>query len=191
MLLVIYSIFGCSAKLNLWKSNCTVQLSCASGSLRMGKETIHLVVFYIQQAQWIGVVDTFENNITAVTGTGEKHKKCRHWRLPEVKCMYHIHKLHPQMCNKYKKQSENVKSLDTNVRILTATATWIYNRNMGKKRDREEELLLLIKELKQYDGRFQMYFRIFVGQFKTLQQMLAPHLKRQSSKYPNNPTDQQ
>lgn len=43
----------------------------------------------------------------------------------------------------------------------------------------EEKLHLFIEELKR--GRFQIHFRMSVGQFEAFSQMLAPHATRQSS----------
>lgn len=56
-----------------------------------------------------------------------------HWRLPKVKYMYHIYKLHSKMCNKYKKQYEDVKTLDANVCNKTLNSDCNINRNMRKK----------------------------------------------------------
>lgn len=47
----------------------------------------------------------------------------------------------------------------------------------------------VIEELKLVHGRFRVYFRLSVGQFKACLQILAPHLRRQSSNHLTSPTD--
>lgn len=64
---------------------------------------------------------------------------------------------------------------------------WLNSLLQSKNGKRESRLL--IEELKPYHGCFWMYFRMLAGQTKTLVQMLAPQLKRQSSSYQANPAD--